>query len=174
MTILYEALRTVILHFTMSVKNKEKLQSCMAILEMKPLSQISWCATRMGHFLAACTMFSNSLVPAYDTMSSLNIRPEERDVIFTDMMIFVLKVLAALEPDFMKGRFFWFLMVWEGDSCSTLCLVWVCLDFIPMILILKEMILMNFTLDSLNKYFKTKEDMFFIAFVSLPLYHPLI
>ena len=99
---LYPVIRTVTNHFANSIKNKERLDECMRILDLTPLNLISWCQTRMAHFLTACTVFDTNLPALYDSMSTLDIRVEEREQLFTAMSIYVLKVVASLEPVFMK------------------------------------------------------------------------
>ena len=82
--------RTIVKHFESSVKNKEHLDECMGFLEMTPIHLISWCWTRMTHFLEACAVFNKLLVPLHDTLFSLNIRKEERDTLFTAENIYTL------------------------------------------------------------------------------------
>ena len=101
-TTLYETLRTIIKHFECSIKNKEKLDECMEILEMNPVNLISWCQTRMAHFLTACVLTDKSLPAMYDIMYNNSIRVEERDIFFTSSNIFILKVLTGIEPSFQE------------------------------------------------------------------------
>ena len=102
-TTLYECLRTVIKHFECSIKNKELLDEAMEILELTPLHLLSWCQTRMGHFLKACKVFNEMLPAVYDTMYTKGIRIDERDLLFTASNIFILKLLAEIQPEFDKG-----------------------------------------------------------------------
>ena len=48
---LYESMSPVVKHFSYSVKNRETLDRAMELLEMTPLHLLSWCGTRMAHFL---------------------------------------------------------------------------------------------------------------------------
>ena len=50
---LYESMRPVVKHFSYSVKDKELLDCAMEILDMTPFHLLSWCGTRMAHFLDA-------------------------------------------------------------------------------------------------------------------------
>ena len=50
---LYESMSPVVKHFSYSVKNRETLDRAMELLEMTPLHLLSWCGTRMAHFLDA-------------------------------------------------------------------------------------------------------------------------
>ena len=43
----------VVKHFSYSAKNGETLDRAMELLEMTPLHLLSWCGTRMAHFLDA-------------------------------------------------------------------------------------------------------------------------
>ena len=99
---LYPVMRTITKHFEASIKNKERLDECMKVLELTPLHLISWCQTRMAHFLTACTVFDANLPALYDAMSTLNIRVEEREQLFTATSIYVLKVVSSLEPLFVQ------------------------------------------------------------------------
>ena len=99
---LYPVMRTITKHFEASIKNKERLDECMKILELTPLHLISWCQTRMAHFLTACTVFDTNLPALYDAMSTLDIRVEEREQLFTATSIYVLKVVSSLEPLFVQ------------------------------------------------------------------------
>ena len=102
-SMLYEYLRTVVKHFKSSNKNKELLDKAMEILELQPLHLISWCQTRMGHFLKACKVFDDMLPAVYDTMHTKGIRIDERDLLFTAKNIFIVKVLADIQPNFEKS-----------------------------------------------------------------------
>ena len=103
-SMLYECLRTVVKHFESSIKDKELLDEAMEILELQPLHLISWCQTRMGHFLKACKVFNDNMLPAvYDTMYTKGIRVDERDLLFTAENVFIVKVFADIQPNFEKG-----------------------------------------------------------------------
>ena len=94
---LYEALRSVAKHFQSSVKSKEKLDEAMQMLEMrKGVHLISWYATSMAHFLTACNKFDELLVPAYNTMFTSNLKPEERNKLFTAENIYTMKVCVYI------------------------------------------------------------------------------
>ena len=103
---LYNCLRTIIKHFESSVKIKERLDQCMGFLEMAPIHFLSWCGTRMAHFLKACVVFKKLLVPLHDTSFSLNIRKEERDILFTAENIYTLQVMCNLQHSF-DDKFLW-------------------------------------------------------------------
>ena len=101
--LLYDSLKTITKHFESSVKNKEKLNECMQMMNLTPIHLISWCTTRMAHFLEACVVFEEMLVPIHDTMFSLNIRNEERDVLFTAENLYTLKIMCDIYKDFHHG-----------------------------------------------------------------------
>ena len=93
---LYESLKTVVSHFEMS--NRSLLVAAMEILEMtKGLHLISWCATRMAHFLQACLRFNELLVPVYTSMYSSDLKKEDRDALFTAENIYTMKVICGVE-----------------------------------------------------------------------------
>ena len=57
----------------------------------------------MGHFMAACSAFTELLPAVHDTMYSCNIKKEERDALFTVDNIFIVVLLADLKPFFKDG-----------------------------------------------------------------------
>ena len=94
---LYTNLKTVVKHFKFSGKSKEILVSSMAKLEMnKGIHLVTWCATRMAHFLVACKRFNDLLVPVYNSMYTENLKPEERDKLFEVENVFTLKVVSDI------------------------------------------------------------------------------
>ena len=99
-TTCYETLRTVIKHFESSVKNKELLDEAMAILEMTPLHLLSWCQTRMSHFLKSCHVFDDMLAAVYDTMYTKGIRVDEREILFSPTNVYIIKLMADFRPIF--------------------------------------------------------------------------
>ena len=103
---LYNCLRTIIKHFESSIKNKEPLDQCMGFLQMTTIHLISWCGTRIAHFLEACLVFNKLLVPIHDTLFSLNIRKEERDILFTAENIYTLQVMCDLHHSF-HDKYLW-------------------------------------------------------------------
>ena len=93
-TTLYECLKMVIKPFESSVKNKETLDQYMDILEMTPLHILSWCQTRMAHFLKSCRVFDGMLAAAYDVMYTKGIRVDERDLLLSFINVYVLKIYS--------------------------------------------------------------------------------
>ena len=61
------------------MKNKERLDQVIKMLQMAPFHLLSWCATRMCHFLDVCIIFGDSLVPLYNTLVPCNVNTEPRD-----------------------------------------------------------------------------------------------
>ena len=82
-TVHYECIQKVVNHFEAGVKNKEVLVGAMEILEVKPLHLVSWYKARLKHFLKAEAVFDDMLPAVYDVMFTQNMKPDERDVIFT-------------------------------------------------------------------------------------------
>ena len=80
---LYECLRSIVQNFKFSIKNKDILDSSMAMLGLTPIKLINWCGTRMGHFLLACETINKVLLPVYNSMYSANIKPDERSPVFS-------------------------------------------------------------------------------------------
>ena len=97
-------LRVIVCHFETSVKNKELLDECLEVLELTPLHLISWCQTRMLHFLKACSICYAMLPALYDVMYTRGIRVDDRDTLFSATNIFILVFIAELDPVF-SGKF---------------------------------------------------------------------
>ena len=95
-TTTYQNLRTIIKHFECSVKNKETMET----LGMAPLHLLSWCQTQMAHFLKSCSDFNQMVAAVYDTMYTKGIRVEERDTVFTAINVYIIKLMADLQPWF--------------------------------------------------------------------------
>ena len=103
-TTLCECFRIVIKHFESSAKNKETLDQCMKIPEMTPLYLLSWWQTSMAHSLKSCHVFDGMLAAVYDVMYTEGIRVDERDLLFSVMNVYVLKIMSDLQPTF-EGKF---------------------------------------------------------------------
>ena len=99
-TTLYECLSMVIKHFESSIKNTETLDQYMEILEMTPLHLLSWSQTRMAHFLKSCHVFDMMLAAVYDIMYIKGIHVDERDLLFSVMNVYILKIMSDLQPKF--------------------------------------------------------------------------
>ena len=71
----------------------------MAALEMSHgIFLMTWCATRMEHFLEACKRFDELLIPVYNAMVTMDLKLEERDKLFQANNIFTMKLIADLQP----------------------------------------------------------------------------
>ena len=93
----YDNLKPVVKHFKLSSKSKEQLDSSMVVLEMcHGVHLMTWCATRMAHFVIACQKFDELLVPVYNTMFSMALKTEERDNLFKAENIYTLKLVSDL------------------------------------------------------------------------------
>ena len=64
---LYESMSPVVKHFSYSVKNRETLDCAMELLEMTPLHLLSWCGTRMAHFLDASLQINDMLLDSIES-----------------------------------------------------------------------------------------------------------
>ena len=93
-------LRRVVEHFESSIKNKELLDEALEILESTPLNLISWCQTRMAHFLKAARVFDEMLPGVYDVMYTKDVKEDDRDILFTPKNVFILKIMSELDPLF--------------------------------------------------------------------------
>ena len=69
----------------------------MAALEMSHgIHLMTWCATRMAHFLEACKRFDELLIPVYNAMATMDLEREERDKLFQANNIVKMKLIADL------------------------------------------------------------------------------
>ena len=101
---LYNNLKSVLEHFSFSVKSKKQLDQAIEMLEMrKGVHLISWCATRMAHFLTACVKVNELLVPLYNAKYSSNMKPGERDKLFNAESLYTLKLLVDVKKQFYKN-----------------------------------------------------------------------
>ena len=66
----------------------------MEILEMTPLRILSWCQTRMAHFLKSCRVFDGMLAAVYDVIYTKGIRVDEQNLLFSVMNAYVLKIYS--------------------------------------------------------------------------------
>lgn len=53
----------------------------MAALDMVGVHLMIWSATRMAHFVTACSHIDDLLVPVYYTMATLDLKKEERQIL---------------------------------------------------------------------------------------------
>ena len=75
----YESLSLIVKNFSYWMKNKERLDQAIKMLQMTPFHLLSPCATCMCHFLDVCIICGDSLVPLYNTLVSCNVNTEPRD-----------------------------------------------------------------------------------------------
>ena len=66
----------------------------------KGVHLISWCASRMAHFLSGCEKANDLLVPLYNTMYSCDIKQEEQDRFFHLENIYILKLMNDIHKEF--------------------------------------------------------------------------
>ena len=74
---LYENLRKLLKHFSMTPKSSELLSNALAAMEMHDVHLLNWGSTRMAGFLDACVQASKIMVPFLDTIISNGVRPDE-------------------------------------------------------------------------------------------------
>ena len=77
----------------------------MAALEMSHgIHLITWCATRMVHFLKACKRFDELLIPVCNAMVTMELKQEEQDKLFQANNIYTMKLIADLQPIMLSGK----------------------------------------------------------------------
>ena len=74
---LYENLRKLLKHFSMSPKSTELLSNALAAMEMHDVHLLNWGSTRMAGFLDAFVQASKIMVAFLDTIISNDIQPDE-------------------------------------------------------------------------------------------------
>ena len=75
----------------------------MQFLEVAPIHMTSWCGTRMTYALEAYSLLTKLLVPVHDIMLSLNIRREEKDLLFIAGNIYTLHLLSDVQDEFQNN-----------------------------------------------------------------------
>ena len=70
---LYENLRALLKHFSMSNKSTDLLNKALDTLEMNNIHILNWGSTRMAGFLNACIQSSKIIIPFLDTIITMKI-----------------------------------------------------------------------------------------------------
>ena len=99
-TALYNSLRKVLRHFSMSAKSTELLNNALHVLEQNDIHMLVWGGTRMAGFLDGCKQCSGILVPFIDTLIVGKIREEESAVLLSPKGLYTLELFADLHPIF--------------------------------------------------------------------------
>ena len=99
-TSLYENLRSVLKHFSMSLKSTELLGNALKLLEMNPIHVLNWGSTRMSGFLDACKQLVDIIVPFIDTIIAYGIRKDESSFLLSPKGIYLLHVFSDIHPIF--------------------------------------------------------------------------
>ena len=74
---LYENLRKLLKHFSMTPKSSDLLSNASTAMDMHDAHLLNWGSTSMAGFLDACVQASKILVPFLDTIIPNEIRPDE-------------------------------------------------------------------------------------------------
>ena len=93
-TTFYECVRSIIKYFQCS---------CLGILELGKMYLLSWCSSRMAHFMDACHVLENMVVALYDATFTQSIQKEERDSLFSPEILFILKLITDVRKCFKNG-----------------------------------------------------------------------
>ena len=97
---LYNSLRKILKHFSMSPKSTELLNNALNVLEQNDIHMLVWGGTRMAGFLDGCKQSSSILVLFLDTLIVGKIREEEAAFILSAKGLFTLELFADLHPLF--------------------------------------------------------------------------
>ena len=87
---LYENLRTLLKHFSMSNKSIELFNNVLTVMEMNNIHNLNWGSTKMARFLNAFLQASKILLSLLDTIITMKICSDETAFIgllqhFTDL-----------------------------------------------------------------------------------------
>ena len=74
---IFENLRKLLKHFSMSPKSSELLSNALAAMEMHDVHLLNWGSIRMAGFLDTFVQASKIMVPFLDTIISNDIRPDK-------------------------------------------------------------------------------------------------
>ena len=94
--LLYNSLRKILKHFSMSPKSTELLINALNVLEQNDIHMVVWESTRMAGFLDACKQSSAILVPFLDILIAGKIRKEEAAFILSAKGLFTLELFSDL------------------------------------------------------------------------------
>ena len=93
---LYNCLRKILKHFSVSTKSTELLNNALNILEQNKIHMLVWGGTRMAGFLDGCKQSSSILIPFLDTLTAGKTREEEAAYILSAKGVFTLELFADL------------------------------------------------------------------------------
>ena len=97
---LYNNLKALLKHFSMSNKSSELINNALSALEMNNIHILNWGSTRMAGFLDACLQSSKVIVPLLDTIITMKIRPDETSFIGSAKGVYMLQVFTDLHKLF--------------------------------------------------------------------------
>ena len=90
-------------HFKLSGKSTCALNDALEVLGMKKMHKMSSCPTKMVYLLSACSQAVAVLVPVCNNvLILLDTKKEARDYFLSPQSMFVMPILADLDPNFMK------------------------------------------------------------------------
>ena len=102
---LYENLRKLLKHFSMTPKSSELLTNALAAMEMHDVHLLNWGSTRMVGLLDACVQASKIMVPFLDSIISNNRQPYKTKYITSPKGQYVNIILFKCVKLILKIRF---------------------------------------------------------------------
>ena len=94
--------RKAMRHFQLSGKSTCILNEALSVMGMKKIHLFSFCPTRMAYLLTCCSQSVTLLIPLCDVLVTLDLKKEQRDYFMSPKSMFVMHILADLDPVFKK------------------------------------------------------------------------
>ena len=94
--------RKVMKHFQNSAKSTSLLNDTLAVFSMKKVHLMTLCPTRMSYLLDSCLKAGALFIPLCDVLTTIGIKKEETDSFLAPKNLFIVHILADLQPVFNK------------------------------------------------------------------------
>ena len=94
--------RKVMKHFQNNAKNTSLLNDTLAVFSMKTVHLMTFCPTRLSYLLDSCLKAVELFITLCDVLSTIGIKKEEIDYFLAPKHLFIMHILADLQPVFNK------------------------------------------------------------------------
>ena len=94
--------RKVMKHFQNSAKSTSLLNDTLAVFSMKKVHLMTFCPTRMSYLFDACLKAVKLFITLCDVLTTIGIKKEETDSFLAPKNLFIVHILADLQPVFNK------------------------------------------------------------------------
>ena len=89
-------------HFQNSAKSASLLHDTLAVFSLKKACLMTFCPTHMLHLLDSCLKAVELFIPLCDVLTAIGIKKEEVDSFLAPVNLFIMHILAGLQPVFNK------------------------------------------------------------------------